>query len=49
MLKWDLLDHTNGSMGDSGAKGDLNSADPAQEVSEEANINMWPEIILCDI
>jgi hypothetical protein len=30
-------------MEDSGAEGDLNCGDLAQEVSEEKNISMWPK------
>jgi hypothetical protein len=48
-FKWGSVSHPSRNMEDFVAVSDLNSADLAQEVSEERNVCMWYRVCFCGI
>jgi hypothetical protein len=46
---WGLMGHPSRNIEDSGAEGDLNCRNLAQEILGEKHISMWPSEHYCDI
>ena len=46
---WGLMGFTRSSIKDSDAENNVDYDSPAQEVSEEKNVSLWPRDYSCDI